>query len=120
MNFATNLKRICKLRGTTPTGLLKSMGVPTNKVSAWNKGALPKQEMLIRLANELGCSVMEFFADESYLETMKLQSDIEQDEDEIDIVRVYRLLSRRDKHEFMAKVYEFEKNAKLEVDKPNH
>ena len=28
MNFADNLKRICTERGTSPTALLKSMGVP--------------------------------------------------------------------------------------------
>ena len=41
------------------------------------------------------------------------------DEDENDIVRVYRSLSRRMKHEFMAMVYEFENRQKLEGDKPN-
>ena len=56
MNFADNLKRICTERGTSPTALLKSMGVATSKVAMWNSGSLPKQEMLIRLAKELDCS----------------------------------------------------------------
>lgn len=57
MNFADNLKRICTERGTSPTALLKSMGVATSKVAMWNSGSLPKQEMLIRLVKELDCSV---------------------------------------------------------------
>ena len=67
MNFADNLKRICTERGTSPTALLKSMGVATSKVAMWNSGSLPKQEMLIRLAKELDCSVMDFFADDADL-----------------------------------------------------
>ena len=64
MDFATNLKRICTERGTSPTALLKSMGVATSKVALWNGGSLPKQETLVRLAKELDCSVMDFFADD--------------------------------------------------------
>ena len=69
MDFATNLKRICTERGTSPTALLKSMGVATSKVALWNGGSLPKQEMLVRLAKELNCSVMDFFADEDTIHT---------------------------------------------------
>lgn len=64
MTFQENLNRICKERGTTLTGLIKKMGLSTSKVSRWNEGALPKQEMLTRLAEELGCSVADFFADD--------------------------------------------------------
>ena len=102
MSFQDNLNRICKERGTTLTALVKSMGLSTSKVSRWNEGSLPKQDMLVRLANELNCSVADFFKDESV--------DIPRiDADEADMLRVYRGLSRRDKHEFMATVYDFEK-----------
>lgn len=125
MDFATNLKRICNLRGTTPTGLLKSMGVATNKVTAWNSGSLPKQDMLVRLADQLGCSVMDFFADEDAAvkaeQSMTCEKDETSiDEDELDIIRVYRSLSRRSKHEFMTVVYDFEKSANLERDNLEH
>ena len=92
MDFAENLNRICKEKGTTPTALCKKLGVSTSKVAAWNGGSLPKQEMMVKLAQELGCSVMDFL-----------------DDDEIDIIRVYRSLDRRAKHEFMATVFEYEK-----------
>ena len=118
MNFADNLKRICTERGTSPTALLKSMGVATSKVAMWNSGSLPKQEMLIRLAKELDCSVMDFFADDDTIQT-PLNIAEPKDEDESDVLRVYRSLSRRMKHEFMTMVYEFEKRQELEGDNQN-
>ena len=118
MNFADNLKRICTERGTSPTALLKSMGVATSKVAMWNSGSLPKQEMLVRLAKELDCSVMDFFADDDTIQT-PLNIAEPKNEDESDVLRVYRSLSRRMKHEFMAMVYEFENRQELEGDKPN-
>lgn len=101
MDFAENLNRICKEKGTTPTALCKKLGVSTSKVAAWNGGSLPKQEMMVNLARELGCSVMDFFADGIDMTSL--------DDDEIDIIRVYRSLDRRAKHEFMATVFEYEK-----------
>lgn len=123
MNFADNLKRICTERGTSPTALLKSMGVATSKVAMWNSGSLPKQEMLIRLAKELDCSVMDFFADDADLAAQninKTNADTEpKNEDESDILRIFRSLSRRAKHEFMSMVYEFETREELTGDNAN-
>lgn len=123
MNFADNLKRICTERGTSPTALLKSMGVATSKVAMWNSGSLPKQEMLIRLAKELDCSVMDFFADDADLAAQninKTNADAEpKNEDESDILRIFRSLSRRAKHEFMSMVYEFETREELTGDNAN-
>lgn len=123
MNFADNLKRICTERGTSPTALLKSMGVATSKVAMWNSGSLPKQEMLIRLAKELDCSVMDFFADDADLAAQnsnKTNTDTEpKNEDESDILRIFRSLSRRAKHEFMSMVYEFETHEELTGDNAN-
>lgn len=112
MNFADNLKRICALRGTNPTALCKELGLSTSKVSAWYGGSLPKQEIMIQLAQKLDCSVMDFFSDEDDVHEIKATN-----EDEEDILRVYRSLSRRARHEFMAIVYEFENRKELKGDK---
>lgn len=112
MKFADNLNRICKEQGTTVTTILKEMGVSTAKVTMWNNGSLPKQDMLLRLAEKLNVSVMDFFADEEDLEKKTPEN-----EDEQDILRIYRGLSRRQKHEFMAMVYDFEDKTELERDK---
>lgn len=112
MTFADNLKRICELKGTTPTALCKELGLSTSKVSAWYNGSLPKQDVMLQLAQQLECSVMDFFSDGEDIHNVKPA-----DEDEEDILRVYRSLSRRTKHEFMSMVYEFENREELEGDK---
>lgn len=111
MNFGRNLKRICEDRGTTPTALLKRMGVATSKVAMWNSGSLPKADMLVRLAEELGCSVMDFFMDDEEWESRYDTKEPELDEDETEIIRIFRTLGRRERHEFMNMVYSFEEKA---------
>lgn len=54
---------------------------------------------------------MDFFADEEDIPPVKPR-----DEDEEDILRIYRGLSRRAKHEFMSMVYEFENREELKGD----
>ena len=104
MDFATNFKRICHERNTTPTAVCLKLGLSSSKVNLWNKGSLPKPEVLKNLARELECSVMDFFADETDLQKMEFALD----EDEKDIIRLFRMLSRKQKHEFMTKAYLFE------------
>lgn len=105
MDFATNLRRICQERGTSPTKLCVELGLSTNKVSLWNKGGLPKPDVLVKLAKKLDCQVMDFFVDEESLIT---KVEFALDEDEKDIVRLFRMLDRKQKHEFMSKAYAFE------------
>jgi transcriptional regulator with XRE-family HTH domain len=104
VDFATNFKRLCNERGTTPTNVCKALGLSTSKVNMWNNGSLPKQEMLVTLAKHLNCSVMDFFMDEELNNFL----DTPLNDDELDILKVYRSLDRRDKHEFMTLIYQFE------------
>jgi len=103
VTFADNLKRICKNRNTTPTALCKELGLSTSKVSAWYNGSLPKQDVMLLLARKLNCSVMDFFADDDTDEVRP------SNDDERDILGIYRNLPRRDKHEFMSTIYNFDK-----------
>lgn len=113
MSFAKNLNRLCKERGTTLTPFLRGLGYSSSKVTAINKGQVPNNEDdLLKIARGLGCSVMDFFADEEDLHIPVKPND----EDEEDILRVYRSLSRRAKHEFMSMVYDFENREELEGD----
>lgn len=115
MTFAENINRICKARGVTLTAFIKSLGMSTSKVTAINNGSLPKETEMVLFAEKLNCSVMDFFADEEDLKPKAVAND----EDENDILRVFRSLSRRTKHEFMSMVYEFENREELEGDKEN-
>lgn len=103
MTFIENLKRICTEKNTSPTALCKSLGYSTSKVGAWYNGSLPKERVMIELANALDCSVMDFFVDEEDLEEEEPLSD-----DELDILNIYRNLDRENKHKFMAMVYGYE------------
>jgi hypothetical protein len=104
MDFATNFRRICQEKGTSPTAVCLSLGLSSSKVNLWNNGSLPKQKVMIELAKALDCSVMDFFADDDNLHTVEMVLD----DDEKDVIRVFRMLSRQQKHEFMSKAYSFE------------
>lgn len=110
MTFAENINRICADRDTTLTAVCKKLNLSTSKVTTWNKGGLPKEKLMIKLAKELDCSIMNFFADEEDFIVVKANND-----DEEDILRVYRLLSRKEKHKFMSIVYKFE-NDNISID----
>lgn len=107
MTFRENLNRICKEKGTNLTTVMRALGISTSKVTAINTGSLPSEKMLVSIANYLGCSVKDFFADED--EDEAHEQNLELDEDEKDIINVYRGLSRQEKHMFMAMVYKYDK-----------
>lgn len=112
MTFQENINRICAERGTSLTTVIKKVKGSSSMTTAINKkGSIPKETDLIALAKELECSVMDFFADEEDIPPVKPR-----DEDEADILRVYRSLPRRAKHEFMSMVYEFENREELKGD----
>ena len=113
MSFRENINRICIQRGTNLTAVVKQVKGSSSFTSAINKGSLPKEDEMVEMAKILHCSVLDFFLDEEDL----APHNEPQNEDEKDILRVYRSLSRRTKHEFMAMVYEFENREELEGDK---
>ena len=126
MTFAENINRICAEKGTNLTAIVEAVKGSRSFVSAINKkGSLPKESEMLEMAKLLGCSVMDFFADEEDLPETKPANEDEEDlpetkpanEDEEDILRIYRGLSRRAKHEFMSMAYEFENREELEGDK---
>lgn len=103
MTFKENINRLCKQRGTTLTQLLTSVGCSSSKVTAINNGSLPKEELLVTLAHALDCSVMDFFADkEDVAPDLALF-----DEDENDIIMIYREMPREEKHKFLARMYAY-------------
>jgi transcriptional regulator with XRE-family HTH domain len=112
MTFATNFKRICEERGTSPTRVCLDLGLSSSKVNLWNNGSLPKADVLIKLARKLECDVLDFFegdADMGALRPVTSKTEFALDEDEKDIIRLFRTLSRQEKHAFMAQAYEYEK-----------
>lgn len=117
MTFKENINRICRLRGTTLTQVLKNVGCSTSKVTAINNGSLPKEELMIALAKELECSVMDFFADDE--DNSEKAKPVEMDyvvfsEDEQDIITIFREMPREEKHKFLARMYAYREGLKKE------
>ena len=111
MDFATNFRRLCQERGTSPTRVVLELGLSSNKVNRWNNGAMPKADILIKLARKLDCDIFDFFEGEEDMEAYRPsvpQVEFSLDEDEKDIIRLFRMLDRKQKHEFMSKAYAFE------------
>ena len=128
MLFHENFKRIANDRGTTPTGVLKKLNIATSKIAAWNKGSLPKQETLHKLAAYLNCKVSDFFWDGEgepmgtpgcepmVAHSEELHEEKQLDEDEEELLKIFKLLSRHEKHEFMAEAYKFSKKHEQDGD----
>lgn len=50
-------KTRCKECGTTPTALSLKIGLSKGNTSSWKKGGNPSVEVLIKIADELNCTV---------------------------------------------------------------
>ena len=101
MTFAENINRICAKKGTNLTAVIKQIinGQSAYTTAINKKGSIPNQEELLKLAEILECSVMDFFADEEDLTKEDLAPQVfPQNEDEQDILNIYRSLSRRANH----------------------
>lgn len=48
---------LCKQKGTTPTALALKLGLSKGNTSSWKKGGNPSAEILIKLSDELNCTV---------------------------------------------------------------
>lgn len=105
LTFADNINRICKEKGTSLTAVVKRIknGQSSYTTAINHRGSIPKQKELLELAKILDCSVSDFFSDEDDILASRVR-----DEEERDIISIYRSLSRRDQHEFMTIVYDFE------------
>lgn len=117
--FFDNYKKICNIRGYTPSGCLRAMGQNANTASNWNKfGTIPKQETLEQLADFLECSVADFFQDgrKSINDTppkqktfeLKTKSTNSLDVNQEGFMRVYSNCTDAQRMRLMAMVYDFE------------
>lgn len=110
--FYEQLSKICQQNGTTPTGILRKIGLSTSKVTAWKNGSIPKASILQRLADELGVTTDAFFADDGPKLT----------EEEKELLDVFRDLSLSGKRQLLGKAYELrdaQKNTADEVAPPD-
>lgn len=48
---------LCKSKGTSPTAVCLEIGLSNAAATGWKNGTLPKADVLVKIANHLGCSV---------------------------------------------------------------
>ena len=62
MLFYDNFERICRERGTSPSGACVAIGKNKTTAGNWKRnGTIPSEDILVDLADVLGCSVADFF-----------------------------------------------------------
>lgn len=96
MQFYYHFDKVCKLKGISPSALLKKIGKPTSLNSSWKNGVLPSADTLILLSRELGVSI-------DYLLTGKNHTE-EFSEDEKYLVDLFRQIPYKEQMKFMGKL----------------
>lgn len=123
--FYDNFERVCKERGSNPSRACIDAGLGASRAGNWKKsGALPKQNELQALAEVLDCEVADFFREETKARYRSVDEALrakeaaeaaaeaslaaELSEDERYVIDLMRSLSRREFHDFMTAIYDFE------------
>lgn len=55
--FWENLNNICRINGTSPTAVVSALGIAAGSVTAWKKGAVPRNKTLQKIADYFGITV---------------------------------------------------------------
>lgn len=55
--FWESFYKICKDKGTSPNAVCKSIGLSNAAATGWKSGTQPKADVLVKIADYLGCSV---------------------------------------------------------------
>lgn len=55
--FYERFCELCKKRGTTPTRIVKELGLSSGNMTNWKNGRVPKTEVASRIAERLGVTI---------------------------------------------------------------
>lgn len=103
MSFADNINHICAERGANLTSLVKEAKGSGSFTTAINKGSLPKEGEIEKMADLLGCTVADFFSGSATTVSAPGLSD-----DELDLLRIFRALPRKERHKLLSCAYDLE------------
>lgn len=121
--FFRNYERLCKNIGSNPSAVAMKAGLARSTASSWKmQGTIPKQDVLERLAEVLGCNVADFFV-ENNDNSVTIQNSVncnntyKKVEDEHELLTLYRSLpSRKDRLRFLLECYEVAEKIKGDCD----
>lgn len=82
---------LCIDKGTTPTALTIKLGLSKGNTSSWKKGGNPSADILIKLADELNCTV------DTLLGRKEKSSPTDLTADEQELLTYYKSLTEREK-----------------------
>ena len=125
--FYENVKDLCALNRTNITQLAKDLGLSTSMPTKWKNGSIPKADTLQRIAEHFGVSTDALLAKNSPSNTIGnvtgsavLQGNTGKtfnvsngqtlNDDEKELLRIFRALPIRKRIELMRLAYEFEEN----------
>ena len=109
MALGDKIRQLRESKGYTLLTLANMIGVKEATIQRYESGNIknPGQEKLVALANALDVDVNELL---DYKDT-KSPRKWRLDEDEEELIMIFRRLGRRERHEMMAKAYELEKSS---------
>ncbi len=91
MDYAV-FDKLCKEKNTTPTALALKLGLSKGNTSSWKKGGNPSADVLIKIADELDCTI------DLLLGRLKKRSLLDKlSDDEQELVDIYKNLSTMNK-----------------------
>ena len=113
MNYVV-FDKLCKQKGTTPTALSRKLGLSKGNTSSWKKGGNPSVDILIRIADELDCTV------DLLLGREKNSSSINLSDDEFELLTYFKNLKEREKGIIIGEAKAFSRVAKTVFEEPKN
>lgn len=101
LNYA-KFEYLCKLNSTTPSALAQKLGLSKGNTTTWRKGGNPSVDVLIKLSDELNCS-MDYLYDRERSETLE---QFQLSENELAFMNSYSKLDQQGKLMVQAKAIE--------------
>lgn len=94
MDYVT-FDKLCKERGTTATALALKLGLSKGNTNSWRKGGNPSAEVLVRIADELNCTVDALLGRQFSFNNLS--------DEERELLKLFRELSDRDRGRIIEK-----------------
>lgn len=103
--FAANLNKLMNARGLEQIDIVRRLNTTASTVSDWVNGKkYPRVDTMQEIANFLGVRISDLTSEDAETNDMSYL-----DEDERELIAIFRRLNRREKHEMMSEAYRFER-----------
>lgn len=113
--FYDNYESICKKKGSNASAIAMKIGLARSTSASWKaNGTIPKQDVLDKLAKELGCQVSDFFIEQhnstvitNSVNCNNTSTRVSLNEEEEELLELYKSIkNRKDRLKFMLNAYE--------------